>query len=324
LQNSQMELYKTARELEINQDQYKRIEGLAKSGAIAESKLVDLEYQRRRLSALEQGLHFDLAARGLSADQITAASKGKFVTEVSIRAPERESSGVKSKGFAASASDSAYEVEELKVQPGEQVQAGQILCTLARHEDLFIEGRVFKQEAPLLELATQKALPVATEFTEEPTKHWPPLAQPITLRYLGNRIDPASQTVPVYAPLTNQYREYTLEGKKYRIWRFRPGQRVRLQVPVEQMSDVFVLPIEGVVREGPEAYVFRANGDVFDRKSVHVIYEDRQNVVIANDASVNVGNFVAHNGAAQLNRILKAKASEGGGHGHDHHGHSHD
>lgn len=326
LQGSQMQLFKTARELEINQDQYKRLEGLAKSGAIAEARIVELEYEQRRLAATSKGLQFDLAARGLTAEQIQAAAAGKFLTEFTIRAPSKEATKTASSGGEKSpaAEVQPYEVEELKVQPGEQVQAGQLLCTLADHEDLYVEGRVFKHEVPLLELATKKSWPVQAEFSEEPIGHWPPLKDPVKIRFLGNKVDPASQTVATYAPLTNQYREYSSEGKKYRVWRFRPGQRVRLQVPVEQIADVFVLPIEAVVREGPEAFVFRANGDVFDRKPVHVLYEDRDNVAIANDGSVNVGNYLAYNGAAQLNRVLKSKAAGGGGHGHDHHGHSHD
>lgn len=330
LQSSQMQLYKTARELEINKDQYKRLEGLAKSGAIAEAKIVELEYEQRRLAATSKGLQFDLAARGLSDEQIQEAAAGTFLTEFIIRAPRKETTKTVTSGGEKSTAPNVptfdiqpYEVEELKVQPGEQVQAGQLLCTLARHEDLYIEGRVFKHEVPLLELATKKSWPVQAEFSEEPVGHWPLLKDPVKIRFLGNKVDPASQTVATYAPLTNQYREYSSEGKKYRVWRFRPGQRVRLQVPVEQIADVFVLPVDAVVREGPEAFVFRANGDVFDRKPVHILYEDRDNVAIASDGSVNVGNYVAFNGAAQLNRVLKAKAAGGGGHGHDHSGHSH-
>jgi hypothetical protein len=76
-----------------------------------------------------------------------------------------------------------------------------------------------------------------------------------------------------------------------------------------------------VVREGPEAYVFRQNGDVFDRVSARLVYEDRSQVVLASDGSVAPGMFLATNGAAALNRVLKAQRSEGGqtsDHGHAH------
>ena len=102
------------------------------------------------------------------------------------------------------------------------------------------------------------------------------------------------------------------------MWRFRPGQRVRLKIPVERLEDVFVLPAAAVVREGPEAYVFRQNGDVFDRKPVRVLAEDRSEVVVANDGSVGPGQYVVRNHAAALNRALKAAAAGGGGHEHSH------
>lgn len=51
---------------------------------------------------------------------------------------------------------------------------------------------------------------------------------------------------------------------------------MRLSVPVEKFENVIVLPTEAVVRDGVEAYVFRHNGEVFDRKPVQVLSEDRR------------------------------------------------
>jgi hypothetical protein len=84
-----------------------------------------------------------------------------------------------------------------------------------------------------------------------------------------------------------------------------------LHVAVDKMDGVFVLPREALVREGPEAYVFRQNGDFFDRKPVHVLHEDRRHVALANDGSLRTGFYVAQNAAASLNRVLKAQASTG-------------
>jgi hypothetical protein len=109
---------------------------------------------------------------------------------------------------------------------------------------------------------------------------------------------------------------------------------VRLKVPVEKFVSLsregkevlpFVLPAGAVVREGPEAFVFVQNGDVFIRKPVRVLYEDRTDAVIANDGSITEADFVVKNQAAAINRALKAAAGGGeGGHGHDHAGHSHE
>ena len=96
------------------------------------------------------------------------------------------------------------------------------------------------------------------------------------------------------------------------VWRFRPGQHVHLLVPVEEFKNVIVLPAAAIVREGPEVYAFVQNGDLFERRSVHVLYEDRVNAVLANDGSVLPGAYLAQGAAASLNRVLKAQNSSGG------------
>jgi len=305
LQTSQTELFKATRELQITEEQKVRLQKIV--AAIAESRIIELDYQLRRLAATTQALRYDLSARGLTPEQIQGVAEGKFVTEIIIRVPGKEPSG-------------GYEIQDLKVQQGEQVQAGQTLCLLAQHQYLFVEGAVFAREVPLLERAAEQGWQVQVEVAGE-SNGWPALSEPLKVQFLANRASEASQTISFYIPLHNQFREHGEGGKTHRLWRFRPGQRVRLLVPVELFKDVFVLPLEAVVREGPEAYVFRENGAVFDRRPVHVIHEDRRQAVIANDGSINDGNRIARNGAAQLNRVLKATA---GGGGDPHAGHSHD
>jgi biotin carboxyl carrier protein len=316
LQNSQTELYKTAQELQITQDQKKRLDKAA--GLVAEARLLEFEYQLQRLAATSRALRQDLAARGLTPEQIDNAAEGKFVREIALRVP------VPTKDKRETEEPPLYEVEELKVQLGDQVQAGQALCTLANHQTLYIEGRVFKHEVPLVERALQDAWPVRAEIAEAEPMRWLPLDARRIL-FLGNRVDAASQTVPVYLPLVNEHREYETEGRVIRVWRFRPGQRVRLEVPVEKFKGVFVLPIGAVARDGAERYAFRQTGDYFERRPVHVIHEDRRSVVIANDGGVFDGNTVATHGAAQLNRALKAQANSADerDHEHDHHHHHH-
>jgi membrane fusion protein, heavy metal efflux system len=123
---------------------------------------------------------------------------------------------------------------------------------------------------------------------------------------VANTIDPETRTFRFRFPLDNQARTGSGSGKDE--WRFRPGQRVRLLVRVERLENVFVLPAEAVARDGAEAYVFRRSGDAFDRKPVHVVYQDRRHAVVANDGSVPPGVHVATTGAAQLNRMAKAKS----------------
>jgi hypothetical protein len=205
-----------------------------------------------------------------------------------------------------------YEVQELKVELGQQIQAGQNLCLLANHRALYLEGHSFRREAPFLQAAAEHGWPIRAEFANDDDAHWPPLQQELRIRHLSNSVDPVSHTFAFYVPLTNLSRSYDRDGKTFLVWRYRPGQRVRLHVPVEELKDVLVLPAEAVVRDGPDAYVFRQNGDLFNRIAVHVMYENRLHVVLANDESILPGQYLAQNAAASLNRVLKAQGASGG------------
>ncbi|MBX9681447.1 MAG: hypothetical protein K2X38_22050 [Gemmataceae bacterium] len=316
LQASQTELYKTAQEVQITEDQRRRLEKLA-GGAVPQARLTELQYQLDRLNATRKAYRADLTVKGLTSDQLEQVESGKFLRDLSVQV-----AGVWEKTETPNGGP-LLEVEDLRVQRGEQVQAGQILATLANHQSLFIEGRGFREDTPLLEKAVAQGWPVLATFLEEKEGAWPTLEQPpLKILYLANAFDPGSQTFPFFVHLPNQYREYSHDQKTYRLWRYRPGQRVQLGVQIEAIENVFVLPVGAVAREAAEAYVFRQNGDAFDRKPVHVVYEDARHVAIANDGSIFPGSYIAHNGAEGLNRALKAQA-EGGGGQDAHAGHNH-
>ncbi|MFM9965396.1 MAG: efflux RND transporter periplasmic adaptor subunit [Planctomycetaceae bacterium] len=326
LQNTQSELFKATRETELLSEQRVLLAKAAKSGAVAESKLIELDNQLRRQSAAIQAYRQDLLTRGFNLDQIDEVTEGNFVSTIEVVSPQNDfrflidDFRLEGKGRVVSEAKSSvvpienpavYEVQDLKVDLGQQVQAGQLLSVLSNHHSLYIEGHAFKQEAPYLEQAAQNGWAVQVEFAEDDQQHWPSLDQSFQIRHLANAIDPANRTFDFFVPLTNQSRGYEKDGQTFVVWRFRPGQRVRLHVPVEELKDVLVLPSAAIVREGPEAYVFRQNGDLFNRIAVHVLHEDRLNVVLANDGSITSGLYLAQNGAASLNRVLKAQAASG-------------
>ncbi len=205
----------------------------------------------------------------------------------------------------------AYEVQSLGVELGQTVQAGDLLASLANHQSLFVAGHAFKREAGLLEQAAQAATALNIEFAEDAAEFWPNNDQQFQIRHLANTIDSATRTFDFFVPLLNQSRTYQKDGITFLVWRFRPGQRARIEVPVEKMTDVFVLPAEAVVRENAEAFVYRQNGDLFNQISVHILHEDRAHVILANDRSIAPGSYLAQNSAASLRRVLKAQSASG-------------
>jgi biotin carboxyl carrier protein len=327
VQSTQNDLARAAQELRIATAKRDRTAEQVRQGTTAEARLIEDEAQVKRFTTQINAYRRQLQVFGLTPAQVDQAEKGNPVTQVVIVAPAgpTPSSLVSTQSGSAGEkpSDLLYEVQELKVQLGESVQAGQTLLTLANHQRLFVEGRAFKSEAAVLARAAELKVPVMAEFADEVAGEWPP-QEPLTIHHLSNQVDPATRTFAFYLPLDNQPRTFERDSKTHFVWRYRPGQRVRLKVPVEKLGDeVYVLPAGAVVREGPEAFVFVQNGDLFERKPVHVLYEDRAEVVLANDGSVGPGQFVVRNQAAAINRALKAAAGGGGG-GHDHAGHSHD
>lgn len=318
LQNTQSELFKATGETQLIQEERARLRGLANDGTIAGKRIIELKQQLRRQEVLIQAYRQDLLTRGLTPSQIEHIAQGRFVSTIDVVAPPlandvRLHREIRPVTFEDNQHDGGlvYEVQELKVDLGQQVQAGQLLSMLSNHRWLYIEGHAFKQEAPMLEHAAQNAWPIKVEFAEDDIQHWPLLEQTFQIRHLANTIDSASRTFDFFIPLTNQSRAYEKDGQTFVVWRLRPGQRVRLHVPVEEFKNVIVLPSAAIVREGPEAYVFRQNGNLFNRMPVHVLHEDRLNVVLANDGSVSPGFYLAQGSAASLNRVLKSQAASG-------------
>ena len=319
LQNTQSELFKATREVQLITEQYARLEVLAKSGGVPEVRLIELDNQLRRQKALIQSYQQDLLTRGLNPEQIKSVADGTFVSTIDVVAPaainhSRTVGDIQPVAFHTTSDrvdELAFEVQELNVELGQQVQAGQLLSTLANHQALFLEGHAFKREASFLAKAAENKWPIRCTFAEDDQVDWPAFDQTLEIRHLANSINSETRTFNFFIPLVNQSRSYDKDNQTFIVWRFRPGQRVRLQVPVEELKDVLVLPSAAIVREGPEAYVFQQNGDLFNRLPVHMLHEDRLQIVLANDGSVKSGLYLAQSAAASLNRVLKAQAASG-------------
>lgn len=318
LHTSQMELFKATREIEITKEQRQRLANLGSEGAVPQMRIIELDNQLRRLEVVVQAYRQELQVRGIATSQIDDVTQGTFVAEVEVKAPpQRPPSATltanEKRILEADEPDLPfrYEVQELKVELGQQVQAGQTLCLLSDHSVLLIEGRCFHKELGLVQQAAKDGTPLEVEFLEESAAMWKSLSQTFRIQHVANTVDSASRTLPFYVPLANQRQDFERDGKRLLLWRYRPGQRVRFTIPVEKFDDVFIVPADAVVREGPEVYVFRQNGDFFDRKPVHLLFEDRSHAVLANDGSVPRGIFVVQGSALQLNRVLKSQGGEG-------------
>src|SRR5690606_3464625 len=106
----------------------------------------------------------------------------------------------------------------------------------------------------------------------------------LEIAYLSNTIAASSRSLHFYVRLHNEVVKDRRDlGNRYVEWKYLPGQRLQLRVPVEQWPEQIVLPVEAVAREGAESFVFQQNGDHFDRVPVHVKHRDQFWAVLEND-----------------------------------------
>lgn len=314
LHQTQSDLFKAIQDIKLAQATRERL-NLA-GGAIPGARLIEVDNQITRLQVAVKACCQELVNRGFTPEQIDHAMEGKFISEIIIYVPDRSASGkllaglpIQPAGTFAELPLPIFEVQELKVELGQQVQAGQTLCLLANHQMLAIEGQAFRDETPLLERSVKEGWPVEVDFQEDAGGGWPPLQQTFQIAHLANTIDPINRTFAFVVPLENESRMVHVNGRTQMLWRFRPGQKVRVLVRIEKLDNVFVLPAEAVAREGAEAFVFTQNVNTFERKPVRVITQNRQHAVVANDGSLLPGTFVVQNVAAQLDRMAKSQSS---------------
>jgi len=320
LVQAQADYLKSIEELDVVNREITRLEAVAVDGAIAGKVVLERKYEQQKLDAIRRAQEQALVLHGLSPDEVASVRRDrKLLQFITIRAPAAITDTGDGHGSSQAEGVCLLQLQEISVAAGQQVEAGEPLCVLADHCELYIEGQAFEQDARYLEQAVLEKWPVHLAVaTSEGSETIPGLA----ILSLGNQIDPDSRTFSFYAQLTNQVvRDQTDEhGHRFVDWRFRPGQRVQLQVPVETWPERIVLPSAGVIDEGPESYVFVQDGDHFHRQSVRVEYRDPMWVVLAENNELWPGDIVAVNGAQQLQLALKNKS---GGGIDPHAGHSH-
>jgi biotin carboxyl carrier protein len=318
LHEAQRELYQAAQEIEIAREEKERLTPLAEISAIRRSDMIKIDNQLQRLDASVKAYRQDLLARGLTDAQVDEVAQGRFVKEITVRAPSEKAQPPAEVALVSRSDEETpvsapfrYEFEELAVALGQQVEAGEVLCHLGDHRSLLIEGRGFMDDMPLIQKAAKEGYLIEIEFDERKGVDWPPAPKQLQVHHIDNTVDTESRTFSFHLVLENQWQVYQQGDHTGFLWRFRPGDRLHLKIAVEKLDDVIVLPLGAVVREGPEAYVFRQNGELFDRRPVHILAEDRTSVVIANDGSLRPTTFVAQNAAASINRVLKAQLASG-------------
>ena len=346
LVQTQTEFVRALGELDVEVREIARLQAVVDSGAVAGKSLLERRYAKEKLEALLQAQREALRLHGLSVRQVELIAKDRrLLSELSITVPAPgQGTGelrltdrpalqpIETVSNAQAAEPEIRErepapaplmpipplaIESLQVQRGQSVEQGGNLCVLADYSQLYIEGSAFEQDIEAINQAVSQTWKIAALFPAGQRIEGLPLA------YVASEVDPAARTLKFYVDLPNEILRDTKNaaGRRFLTWRFKPGQRLQLRVPVEELPNQIVLPLDAVANEGAESFVFQRKGKQrFDRIAVHVLHKDQTSVVIANDGALFPGDVVALRGAHQLQMAVKNKS---GGAIDPHAGHSH-
>ncbi|GIX05084.1 MAG: hemolysin D [Planctomycetaceae bacterium] len=342
---TQTELLKTIGELDVENREIARLEAVTKSGAVPQKTLLERQYAKDKLEVLLAAQKEALRLQGLSERQIgEIVEKRRLLRDLQIVAPapdehsheelrltrkdvipisHSETGDSPPPGERPPHADKVHApliLQEVRVHKGETVPAGATLAIVADMSELYIEGRAFEQDIDLLAAAAARGWRVTALF-ERAGQQVEDVAD-LELLYSASDVDVESRTLRFYVRLPNRIvREVpSPNGLSYVEWKYRPGQRLQLRVPVEEWERQIVLPVDAIAQEGAESYVFQQNGDHFDRVPVRVIYRDQSHAVVKNDGSIFPGDIIARRGAHQMQMALKNKS---GGGVDPHAGHNH-
>lgn len=315
LVQAQSDLLRTVEELDVTAREIARIEKLTKDGGLPGKALLERQYEQQKQEALLRAQKQALLLHGLSEEQVeNIIQKRSLLRTLEVIAPSID-------GATVSGNETTlYQVRDLNVTQGQHLNAGDPMAVLVDHAELFIEGNAFERDLNEINEALSRNSPVSALLEIEGKQS--EVISDLKLVYVAPQIDPDSRSLHFYVALPNSLRQNRSfeDGRRYISWRFRPGQRTELQIPIETWDGRIVLPSEALVEDGAETYVFTPNGDHFDRRPVHVEYRDQHSVVVANDGSLFPGDRIAITAAKQLQLAIKNKA---GGGIDPHAGHNH-
>ncbi len=314
LVEKQSSLLRSLEELDVVKREVTRLDDVTASGAVAGKRLLEREYEQQRIEANIRAEQQALLLHGLTDEQIRQIGDTRqLLQSLTIVAPPP---------CDKDETDDHIEylqMAEIGVKLGEHVSTGTQLATVTDHCELLIEGKAFEQDAEALTQAANDHSDVTALITTQGAQA--DEVPGLRILYVENRVERDSRALKFYLRLPNELvRNEEAGGHRFIGWRYRPGQRVELRVPIDRWEKRIVLPIQSVIQEGPESYVYLRCEDHFERRPVHVEYRDQRSAVIANDGTLFPGDQVAAQGAYQIH--LAAKNQAGGG-PDPHAGHQH-
>lgn len=324
LVQAQTELLKTVEELDVIASEVARLEKATAGGAVAGKTLLDRKYEQQKAEGLLRSQKQALLLHHLTEQHVEQILKDRKLREtLTVFAPAiatdvsagsgANASNNSAESQTAAATGPAYQVQTLNVELGQHVAAGDRLCVLADHRELYLEGTAFPHDIPTLDRIVENnwSLSALIDIPGAGKDTKPQSIDGLKVLYIANRVDRESRGFSFFLRLPNHVLRDTRNerGQRFVSWQFKPGQRMQLKAPVDVWKDQLVAPAGAIVQEGAETFVFQLDGDHFDRMPVKLIYRDQQWGVLDPNGPIYAGDYIAHAGAHQLQLALKNKLS---------------
>ena len=327
-------LLDSVQQLQIIDDDIRRLTPAAEEGGIARKNLIDRQYERRRTEAVIEARRQELLVRGLAAGDVEGIIRDRrLVRTITIHTPQGIQPGTRREGsiatpvshVAQSDDQLVYSVETMQVSPGSVVDAGEALCDLAYHRTLLVEGQAWERDLPLISQLIQDSTPVSISIGDSDS---PEFISGLKIRFMDNHVDSESQTYRFYLEIENSVMTSNeSDNRVFRTWKFKPGQRGHIELPQKTWKRQLVVPASAVVRNGVDHVIFERvehhdhfHGDEpphseFKPVVVTLLHSDQHFAVLDHNGQITPLHTLVTSGAEML---LRAMNSSSGGHGHTH------
>ena len=144
LVQSQADLLKTTEEVDVVRREIARLQGIGPEGIVAIKTILERKYELQKLEAVRTAQRQALLLHGLSAAQVD-----EILTQRTLLGTVTVSAPAAAAPLPAPQQATVLLVQELAVERGQHVTAGETLALLTDHETLLIEGETFEQDIPL-------------------------------------------------------------------------------------------------------------------------------------------------------------------------------
>jgi multidrug efflux pump subunit AcrA (membrane-fusion protein) len=325
---SQTELLDALAKLEVVSAEIKRLEKLERTspGIVEGTRLVKQQYERGHLRHTIASRRQMLVLLGLPTDEVDAfidrhrkqhhdmsdendahADDPPLLERLTIFAPQRSTSDSE-QGFP-------FVVEHMHTRTGQHVELSTALCRLGDYRELHIEATAFEQDLGIIRRATAGNWPVTARIELRDAEALSEEQLPIL--YIAPAVDVASRSARFYVALKNEFRAAGREGARpFADWKYRPGQRIEVRVPVEQFRQELVVPADAIVREGLDHYLFSVDDGHVYRRQVSVLHRDEEVAVLGPRVKWLEGASVVMSGAYQLKLAFLNQSSGPATHAH--------